>query len=202
MPLQKSKYVWFNGKFVAWEDATVHVSVHALHYGSSVFEGTRAYETPKGPAILGLQPHVRRLFDSCRLLRYNVPYTEEEISQAIIETVRRNEHKACYIRPLVFLGSETMSLDARQAPVETLIMTIEWGRYLGKEGIEQGIDAQVSSWRRIAPDTHMTMAKAGGNYINSQMIVREAKENGYAEGIALDMQGFVSEGSGENIFVV
>ncbi len=202
MPLQKSKYIWFNGKLVPWDDAQVHVSVHALHYGSSIFEGIRAYETPRGPAILGLRPHVRRLFDSCRLLRYEVPYTQEEIEKAIIETVRENEHKSCYIRPLVFLGSETMNLDARTAPVEVLVMTIEWGRYLGAEGIEKGIDAQVSSWRRIAPGTHMTMAKAGGNYINSQMIVREAKENGFAEGIALDVNGYVSEGSGENIFVV
>ena len=202
MPIQKSKYIWFNGELVPWDDAQIHVSVHALHYGSSVFEGIRAYETPRGPAVLGLQPHVRRLFDSCRLLRYEVPYTQEEIEAAIIATVRENEHKACYIRPLVFLGSETMNLDARTVPVEVLVMTIEWGRYLGAEGIEKGIDVQVSTWRRIAPSTLMTMAKAGGNYINSQMIVREAKENGFAEGIALDVNGYVSEGSGENIFVI
>lgn len=202
MPLPKSKWIWFNGKFVPWDEATVHVSVHALHYGSSVFEGIRAYATPKGPAILGLEAHTRRLVESCRMIRMPVPYTLDELTGAMKEIVRKNEHRACYIRPLVFRGSESFSLDSRNIPVEVTIITIEWGRYLGADAIENGVDVMVSSWRRMAPDTHMTMAKAGGNYINSQMIFIEAKENGFTEGIALDVNGFVSEGSGENIFVV
>lgn len=202
MPLPKSEWIWFNGDFVPWDAATVHVSVHALHYGSSVFEGIRAYATPDGPAILGLEAHTRRLLESCRMVRMPVPYTAEELAEAMKEIVRKNGHEACYIRPLVFRGSETFSLDSRSVPVEVVIMTIEWGRYLGAEAIENGVDVMVSSWRRMAPDTHMPMAKVGGNYINSQMIFIEAKENGFTEGIALDAQGFVSEGSGENIFVV
>ncbi len=202
MPLPKSEWIWFNGEYVPWDEANVHVSTHALHYGSSVFEGIRAYATPNGPVVLGLRPHVRRLFDSCRMLRLDVPYTQEEIENAIVDLIRRNGHQSCYIRPLVFRGSGTFSLDARAAPVETMILTIEWGRYLGTEAIENGVDVMVSSWRRIAPDTFMAMAKIGGTYVNSQLIAMEAKDNGFVEGIALDAHGFVSEGSGENIFVV
>ncbi|RME86756.1 MAG: branched-chain amino acid transaminase [Anaerolineae bacterium] len=202
MPLPKSQWIWFNGEYVPWDEANVHVSTHALHYGSSVFEGIRAYETPQGPAVLGLKPHVQRLFDSCRMLRLDPPHTPEEVEAAILELVRRNGHSSCYIRPLVFRSSGTFSLDARAVPTEMVILTIEWGRYLGAEAIENGVDVMVSSWRRIAPDTFMAMAKVGGNYVNSQLIAMEAKDNGFVEGIALDAHGFVSEGSGENIFVV
>jgi branched-chain amino acid aminotransferase len=152
--------------------------------------------------VLGLQPHLRRLFDSCKIIRLNVPYTFEQLHEAILETVKRNGHQSCYIRPLVFRGSDSFSLDARSCPTEVVILTIEWGRYLGADSIEKGVDVNVSSWRRIAPDTVPMMAKAGGNYLNAQFVAMEAKDNGFVEGIALDIQGYVGEGSGENIFVV
>ena len=202
MPIPVSPWIWFNGEFVAWDKANVHVTTHALHYGSSVFEGLRAYQTPSGPAIVALDRHVQRLFESCRLTRMELPYTFEEIRQAILELVRRNGHSECYIRPLVFRGAESFELDGRDCPTQMAIISFEWGRYLGEESAEQGVDAAVSSWRRMAPDTFMALSKAGGNYLNSQMIVMETHDNGFAEAIALDIQGFVSEGSGENIFIV
>lgn len=203
MALPKSEFIWFNGKFVAWDEAKIHVLSHVLHYGTSVFEGIRAYQTPAGPAVLGLKPHVRRLFNSCKIINMTpMPYTEEEISQAIVQTVARNKHNGCYIRPLVFRGYEVLGVDPRNCPIEAIIATWEWGTYLGADAIEKGVDVAVSSWRRMAPDTHPAMAKTGGNYINSQMVVMEAKRHGYVEGIVLDVQGYVSEGSGENIFVV
>ncbi len=202
MPIPKSEWIWFNGEFVRWDEAQVHVAVHALHYGSSVFEGIRAYETPQGPAILGLDAHVRRLFDSGRLTRLQIPYSLDQIRTAIIETVRRNRHKSCYIRPLVFRGFDSLGLDGRSCPSETVIITFEWGRYLGADAIEKGVDVMVSSWRRVNSNVSPAFSKTGGNYVNSQFITMEAKDNGFAEGIALDAQGFVSEGSGENIFVI
>jgi branched-chain amino acid aminotransferase len=202
MPLKKSEWIWFDGEFIPWDAAQVHISVHALHYGSSVFEGIRAYSTPQGPAVLGLPQHIRRLFDSCRLARIRMPYTPEQIEQATLELVRRNGQAACYIRPLVFRGSDTFSLDARSCPTHVSILTIEMGRYLGAEAIESGVDVMVSSWRRMATSTFSAMSKSGGNYLNSQYIAMEAKDYGFVEGIALDVNGFVSEGSGENIFVV
>ena len=202
MPLPKSPWIWYDGEFVPWDAAQVHVSAHALHYGSSVFEGIRAYATPSGPAVLGLRPHVRRLFDSCRLARISVSFSEEQICATILETVRRNGHDSCYIRPLIFRGSDSFSLDARSCPTHAIILTIEWGRYLGADAIENGVDVMISSWRRMATSTFAAMSKSGGNYLNSQFIAMEAKDNGFVEGIALDTLGFVSEGSGENIFVV
>jgi branched-chain amino acid aminotransferase len=202
MPLPKSEWIWFNGEFVPWEKATVHVSAHVLHYGSSVFEGIRAYDTPDGPAVLALDAHVRRLFESCRLTRLSIPYTPEQIREAILELVQRNGHSSCYIRPLVYRGSDSFSLDARSAPTEVAVMTIDFGRYLGSEALENGVDVMVSSWRRIAPNTSPVFSKTGGNYVNSQFIAMEAKDYGFVEGIALDVHGFVSEGSGENVFAV
>ncbi len=202
MAIPKSEWIWQNGQFVKWDDATVHVTAHALHYGSSVFEGLRAYATSQGPAILGLQPHVRRLFDSCRVMRMDLPYSQQDVAVAIVETVRRNGLQACYIRPLAYKGVGPIGLDSRSAPTELAIFAFEFGRYLGADAIEQGVDAMVSSWRRMAPDTFATMAKAGGNYVNSQFVTMEAADLGFAEGIALDVNGHVSEGSGENIFVV
>jgi branched-chain amino acid aminotransferase len=202
MPIPKSDFIWFDGRLVPWDDANVHVTTHALHYGSSVFEGIRAYPTPRGPAILGLKPHLQRFFDSAKIMRIHIPFRLEELEQAVIETVRRNRHQGCYIRPLAFRGSETFSLNARVCPTHVVIITFEWGRYLGAEAIEKGVDVMVSSWRRMATDTFAPMAKAGGNYVNSQFIAMEAADNGFVEGIALDVNGFVSEGSGENIFVV
>lgn len=202
MPFPRSEQIWFNGRLVPWDQAQVHVTTHALHYGSSVFEGLRAYATPGGPAVLALEAHVRRLFDSARMVRLEIPYTQAEIQTAIVETVRANRHKECYIRPLAFRGSENFSLDGRRCPTQMTVVTFEWGRYLGPEALENGVDVMVSSWRRIAPDTTPALAKAGGNYVNSQLIAMEAADNGFIEGLALDVQGYLSEGSGENIFLV
>lgn len=202
MPLPKSKYIWFNSEFVPWDEAKIHVLSHVLHYGSSVFEGIRAYQTPQGPAVLGLGAHVDRLFNSCKIVEMPLPYSQEEIEGAILETVKRNGHQACYIRPLAFRGYETLGVNPTACPVEVIVATWEWGAYLGAEAVEQGVDVGVSSWRRMAPDTHPAMAKTGGNYVNSQMVIMEARRHGYVEGIVLDVYGYVSEGSGENIFVI
>jgi branched-chain amino acid aminotransferase len=197
-----AEWIWRNGEFVKWADATVHVAAHALHYGSSVFEGIRAYATPDGPAVFRMQPHTERLLNSAKIARIAVSFDAETLNTAILETVRRNGHEACYIRPLVFRGGERLGLEGRQNPTEAVIITMEWGRYLGSEAIEQGVDVQVSSWRRIAPDTFASLAKIGGQYVNSQFVSMEAHDNGFSEGIALDINGYVSEGAGENIFVV
>jgi branched-chain amino acid aminotransferase len=202
MSIQRTEWIWHNGEFVKWDDATVHVTAHALHYGSSVFEGLRAYATPNGPAILALEAHIRRLFDSCRVMRMELPYRSEQVLDAVVEIVRRNELESCYIRPLVYKGSGPIGLDGRPAPTEMAIFAFEFGRYLGDSAIEQGVDVMVSSWRRAAPDTLAAMSKSGGNYVSSQFIAMEAKDLGFAEAIALDVNGLVSEGSGENIFVV
>jgi branched-chain amino acid aminotransferase len=202
MPIPKAEVIWFNGEFVPWDEAKVHVLSHVLHYGSSVFEGLRAYDTAQGTAILGLKPHVDRLFFSAKVIRMEIPYSREEIADAIKATVRRNKHQACYIRPLVFRGYDTLGVFPLNCPVETIIATWEWGAYLGPEAIEQGVDVAISSWRRMAPGTSMSLAKIGGQYVNSQMVVMEARDRGLIEGITLDIHGFVSEGSGENIFVV
>lgn len=202
MAMQASEKIWFNGQLIPWDQATVHVAAHVLHYGSSVFEGIRAYDTDDGPAIFCLDPHIERLFNSAKIYRMEIPFSREELRQAAVETVRVNGHGACYIRPLAFRGLNSFSLDPRTCPVEVAIITIEWGRYLGPEAIEQGVDVGVSSWGRMAPNTFPAAAKIGGQYINSQLIAMEAAERGYAEGIALDANGYVSEGSGENIFVV
>jgi len=202
MTIQKSDKIWFNGQFVPWDGARVHVLAHALHYGSSVFEGIRAYATPRGPAIFCLDAHLDRLLGSCKIYRMPIPYSREELRQALLEIVRVNKHQACYIRPLAFRGFDTLNLNGTTCPVEVVIATWEWGQYLGAESIEQGTDVCVSSWRRMAPDTYPAMAKIGGQYINSQLIVLEAVANGYAEGIGLDVNGYVSEGGGENVFVV
>ena len=198
-----AEWIWRNGEFVKWDDATVHVSAHALHYGSSVFEGIRAYDTPKGPAIFRLREHTERLVQGARVMRIDHDYDADSLNSAIIETVRRNGHESCYIRPIIFRGSGALGLEGRGGTrTETVIFTMEWGRYLGAEAIEQGVDVQISSFRRMAPDTHMALVKAGGNYVNSQFVSMEAHDNGFQEGIALDVNGYVSEGAGENIFVI
>ena len=202
MAIPKTNWIWHNGRLVKWDEATVHVTAHALHYGSSVFEGLRLYDVNGDPAILQLLPHVRRLFDSCRILRMELPYSQEAVASAILETVRRNELKSGYIRPLAYKGVGPIGLDARSAPTEVAIFAFEFGPYLGQAALEQGVDVMVSSWRRMAPDTLASMSKAGGNYLNSQFIAMEAADLGFSEGIALDVNGLVSEGSGENIFVV
>jgi branched-chain amino acid aminotransferase len=194
--------VWSNGMLIPWDEATVHVSAHVLHYGSSVFEGIRAYATPDGPAVFCLDAHVERLFNSCKIFRMEIPYTPQEIKTAILDTIRANGHKSCYIRPLVFRGCGALGVEPRQCVVETIILTMEWGAYLGPEAIEQGVDVGVSSWRRMAPGTFPAMAKIGGQYVNSQFAKMEALDRGFVENIVLDVNGYVSEGSGENLFLV
>ena len=202
MPIRESKYIWFNGEMVPWEKATVHVMTHALHYGSSVFEGIRAYETPQGTAIFRLREHIRRLFDSCRIYRMDPPFTPDQVFEACRAVVRENGLQNAYIRPLVWRGYGEMGLNPLRSPVEVMVAAMEWGAYLGAEGLEHGVDVHVSSWQRVAPNTLPAMAKAGGNYLSSQLIVMEAARNGYAEGIALDVHGWLSEGSGENLFLI
>ncbi len=202
MAIEPTDYIWMDGDLIPWDQANVHMSVHAMHYGSSVFEGIRAYDIDGTASIFGLDGHVRRLFDSCKVYRMEIGYTPEEIRQACIETVKANKLKSAYIRPLVFRGTGTIGVDPRPCPVHVAVMTIYLGRYLGPEAIEQGVDVCVSSWGRMAHNTFPANAKIGGQYINSQLIKMEAVENGYVEGIAMDSNGFVSEGSGENLFVI
>ncbi len=202
MPIPKSDVIWFNGEFVPWDEAKIHVLSHVLHYGSSVFEGIRAYSTTAGPAVLGLMPHVDRLFFSAKVIRMEILHTREEIAEAIKATIRRNKHDECYIRPLVFRGHESLGVYPLDCPVDTIIATWEWGAYLGPEALERGVDVGISTWRRMAPGAGMAMAKIGGQYTNSQLAVMEARDRGLAEGIMLDVYGYVSEGSGENIFVI
>ncbi len=202
MPIQEAKVIWFNGQFVPWGEARIHVLSHVVSYGSSVFEGIRAYATPRGAAVFRLEAHVRRLFDSARIYRMNLPYTPEEVSRAILETVRVNRLPSAYIRPVVFRGYAELGVNPVNCPVEVVIAAFEWGRYLGAEALERGVEVCVSSWARMAPNTFPAMAKAGANYMNAQLIKMEAVHDGYVEGIALDPAGYVSEGSGENIFAV
>lgn len=202
MPIQKMDYIWFNGELVEWDKATIHVMSHVVHYGTSFFEGIRCYETPQGPAIFRLTPHMQRLIDSAKIYRTTIPYTLDQLVAAVKETVRANRLRSGYIRPVVFRGYGEIGVNPQNNPVEVAIATIEWGKYLGAEAMEQGVDVCVSSWNRFAPNTMPALAKAGGNYMNSQLIKMEALANGYAEGIALDADGHVSEGSGENLFLV
>ena len=202
MKVPEAKYIWFNGQLVPWGEAKIHVLTHALHYGSAVFEGMRAYRTDNGPAAFCLDQHLCRMADSAKVYRMRLPYGLDEMKQAVFDVVRANGHEACYIRPIAFLGYGEMGIDPRTCPVDTAVATWEWGRYLGPDALEKGVDVCVSSWRRPAPDTFPVLAKASANYLNSQLIKLEALDNGYAEGIALDVNGQVSEGSGENLFVV
>ncbi len=202
MALKAMEFIWFNGKLVAWDEARIHVLAHVVHYGSSFFEGIRCYATPRGTAVFRLTDHMRRLIESARIYRTEVPYSLDELVTAVKETVRANRLQAGYIRPVVFRGYGEIGVNPQHNPVEVAIATIEWGKYLGAEAMEQGVDVCISSWNRFAPNTLPAMSKAGGNYLNSQLIKMEAIANGYAEGIALDSSGQVSEGSGENLFVV
>jgi len=194
--------VWMNGKFVPFEDAKIHVLSHVVHYGSSVFEGIRAYATPRGTAVFRLDRHVQRMLDSCKIARLDITYSFDELMDAIRETVRQNGGEACYIRPVVYRGFKTLGVNPTGVPVDVAIATLQWGKYLGKDALERGISVCVSSWRRAAPDTFPAMAKTGANYLNGQLIKLEAVTDGYQEGIALDSFGFVAEGSGENIFLL
>jgi len=195
-------FVWMNGQLVPWKEAKIHIASHVIHYGSSIFEGFRAYETPKGTAIFRLHAHTRRLFNSCKIYRMEIPYSEEEFNQAIIETIRANKMKACYIRPIVYRGYSALGVDPFPNPVDCAILVWNWGKYLGEAALESGVDVCVSSWWRMAPNTFPALAKSGANYMNSQLIKMEALVDGYSEGIALNVRGHISEGSGENIFLV
>ena len=198
----RTSRIWRDGQLVNWEDATIHVMSHVVHYGSCVFEGVRCYETPAGGAIFRAREHARRLLDSCKIYRLPLRYGVDELVQAMMDTVAGNDLRQCYLRPVVIRTGEQMGVLGTSAPVEVFVVAWRWGTYLGKEGVENGVDVRVSSWRRAAPDTFPTMAKAGGNYLNSQLSKMEAREDGYAEGIMLDSFGFVAEGSGENLFAV
>ena len=202
MAIEPTEVIWFDGKFVPWDQANVHLSAHALHYGSSVFEGIRAYDTKGTASIFCLDAHIRRLFDSCKVYRMPIPFTADELRQACIDVVKNNSLKSAYVRPLVFRGTGAIGVDPRANKVHVGIFTIYMGAYLGPEALAQGVDVCVSSWNRLGHNVFPAAAKIGGQYINSQLIKMEAVENGYAEGIAIDGNGFVSEGSGENLFLV
>jgi branched-chain amino acid aminotransferase len=202
MPLNNYEKVWHNGNFIPWPEATIHVAAHVVHYASCLFEGIRCYETPHGPAIFRLQEHTDRLVNSSKIYRMELPYTREQLAQAMIELVRINNTRHCYIRPVVFRGMGEMGVNPLQNPIEIYLLAWAWGKYLGDEALRQGVDVCVSSWQRIAPNTLPAMAKSAANYMNAQLIKMEAITNGYTEGISLDVSGHVSEGSGENIFVI
>src|SRR5581483_8249505 len=200
MALQKTEKIWHNGKLIRWEDATIHVMSHVVHYGSSVFEGVRCYQLPSGPAIFRAPEHMQRLLDSAKIYRIDVDYTREELIAAMVEVVKNNGISPCYLRPIILRGYGEAGVNPFNSPTEVYVINYPWGKYLGVEG--EGVDVCVSSWTRIAPNTLPAMAKPGANYMNSQLIKMEAIINGYVEGIALDANGYVSEGSGENLFVL
>src|SRR5919202_4173428 len=198
----RTSRIWRDGQLVHWDDATIHVMSHVIHYGSSVFEGIRCYETPNGPAVFRLPEHIRRLRDSCKIYRIPMGHSVETLVQACVDTVSANELRHCYLRPVVVRTGEQMGIYPLDVPVETFIIAWLWGHYLGDEALRRGVDTCVSSWRRPAPDTVPTLAKASGNYLGSQLSKIEARLDRYAEGIVLDAAGFVAEGSGENLFLV
>jgi len=194
--------IWINGALVEWADANIHIGSHVIHYGSAVFEGARCYDTPKGSACFRLDAHMRRLMDSAKIYRMTPAYSQEQLEQAVLETIRANGLKACYLRPLIYRGYAALGVNPFPCPIDVAVMVWEWGAYLGAGALEKGVDVKVSSWRRMAPDTFPSLAKTSANYANSQLIKMEAMVDGYAEAVALDSQGFVSEGSGQNIFMV
>ncbi len=194
--------IWRDGALVPWDDATLHVMSHVVHYGSSIFEGIRCYRTPTGGAVFRLREHMRRFLDSAKIYRMPMQHSLDALCEAVTGTIAANGLDQCYIRPLAVRGGQEMGVLPTNAPVETFVICWKWGAYLGHDALEQGVDVTVSSWRRAAPGTFPTMAKAGGNYLNSQLSKMEARQDGYVEGIMLDVQGHVSEGSGENLFVV
>ncbi|HYN21049.1 MAG TPA: branched-chain amino acid transaminase [Thermoanaerobaculia bacterium] len=202
MPYQDVKKVWMDGKLVDFADAKIHAFSHVFHYGSAMFEGARVYKTKNGSAAFRIDEHIKRLYDSSRVYRMEVPYSVPDFKEAIFDTVRANGFDECYIRPVIYRGLGALGVNPFRSPVNVLIAVWKWGKYLGEEAIEQGVDVCVSSWNRMAPNTFPAMAKATGNYLNSALIKMEAIVNGYSEGIALDNTGRISEGSGENIFLV
>jgi branched-chain amino acid aminotransferase len=203
MPFEEVKKIWMNGRLIDFADAKIHVLTHALHYGSGLFEGIRCYDTKSvGPAVFRLDEHIRRLYDSCRIYRMDVPVTMEDFKKACLDVITANEFDDCYLRPLIYRGFHSLGVFPAACPVDMCIAAWKWGKYLGAEAIEQGVDVRISSWNRMAPNTFPALAKATANYMNSILIRTEAHVDGYAEGIALDVNGYVSEGSGENVFLV
>jgi len=200
--MKATEKIWRNGEFIAWDDAKIHVLSHVVSYGSSVFEGIRVYETTNGPAVFRLREHIRRMYDSAKIYRMDIRFTPDELAEAMLELVRLNKLNSCYIRPIVLRGYGMMGVNGTKNPIDVYLACWEWGRYLGEEALASGVDVCISSWTRIAPNTLPALSKAGANYMNSQLINMEAVANGYSEGIALDKAGYVSEGAGENIFVI
>ena len=202
MSFTGSGKIWMNGTLVDWADARIHIASHVIHYGSGVFEGARCYSTPRGSACFRLDAHMRRLFDSAKVYRMELPVAQAALTDAVLDTIRANDFKACYIRPIVYRGYHTLGVNPLPCPVDVAILTWEWGAYLGQDALENGVDVQVSSWSRSAPNTFPSLAKSSANYANSQLIKMEAIIQGYSEGIALDTSGCLSEGSGQNLFLV
>ena len=202
MPVQKTEKIWHNGKLIDWDDANIHVTSHVVSYGSALFEGIRCYETPQGPALFRLREHMQRLIDSAKIYRIDSGFTVDQLAEGAVEVVRASKLASCYVRPIVLRGYGEVGVDPARSPIETYIACWPWGKYLGEDAIEKGVDVCVSSWSRMAPNTLPAMAKSAANYMNSQLIKMEAHSNGYVEGIALDERGLVSEGSGENLFIV
>ena len=200
--LTETEWIWHDGTFVRWADATIHVMSHSVQYGSSVFEGIRCYQTPQGPAIFRLQDHLTRLFGSCRIYRMEMRYTPEDLVEACRDLVRRNKLESCYLRPMVLRGYGAASMVPFASPIEVFLPCWPWGAYLGEGALENGVDAGVSSWNRVAPNTIPTMAKMAGNYLSGMLVKMQALADGYAEGIALGPDGMISEGSGQNVFLV
>ncbi len=198
MPIQTTKHIWHNGKLIPWEQANIHVMSHVIHYGSSVFEGIRCYQTEIGAAIFRLSEHMQRLLDSAKIYRMELPYTLEQLNAAVVDLVEANGVAPCYIRPIAIRGYGEIGVSPIGSPIEVYVANFPWGKYVAGDAA----DVCISSWNRLAPNTMPSMAKAGANYMNSQLIRMEAAANGYSEGIALDVNGYLSEGSGENLFIV
>lgn len=202
MTMIKAKYIWMDGKFVDWENAKIHILSHVIHYGTGVFEGLRCYKTSKYPVIFRLNDHIERLFDSAKIYRMEISYSTQELNTVVVDLIKKNELEDAYIRPIAYRGYDALGVNPFTCPVCVTIATLQWGKYLGKEALESGVDVMISSWNRMAPNTFPAMAKCCANYMNSQLIKMEAITYGFVEGIALDTTGYVSEGSGENIFAV
>jgi branched-chain amino acid aminotransferase len=202
MAVKHYEKVWHNGEFIPWNEATIHVASHVVSYASCLFEGIRCYDTPQGPAIFRLKEHTDRLVNSCKIYRMELAFTRDQLAQAMVELVRVNNVKHCYLRPVIFRGYGEVGVSPLKNPIEIYLLAWEWGKYLGEEALRQGVDVCVSSWQRIAPNTLPAIAKSAANYMNSQLVKMEAITNGYVEGISLDASGHVSEGSGENLFMV
>ncbi|MBZ5647153.1 MAG: branched-chain amino acid transaminase [Acidobacteriia bacterium] len=202
MAMNKTEKIWHNGKLINWDDATLHVMSHVVNYGSAVFEGIRCYARKDGAGIFRAPEHMQRLLDSAKIYRMDVPFTRDELVRGMVEVLAANKVVPCYVRPVVLRGYGQMGVNPFNSPIEVYIINYEWGKYLGTGKADEGVDVCVSSWTRLAPNTMPAMAKSGANYMNSQLIKMEAIVNGYVEGIALDANGYVSEGSGENVFLV